>query len=348
MHENNDEIRPVSWHKDALHILDQRVLPGETRYLRVETVQHCTEAIRDMVVRGAPAIGIAAAYGVVLAARARYSRDPDNWRAAIVEDIDLLAGARPTAVNLEWALERMKRVIGESRGDPVPALLAEANAILEEDIAGNRAMGQYGAALIEPGSSVITHCNAGALATGGYGTALGVIRAAWQQGKLNEVFADETRPWLQGSRLTAWELAHDGVPVSVIADSAAASVLRDCAISWVIVGADRVAANGDVANKIGTYSLAVAARHHGVKVMVAAPLSTVDLDSRTGADIPIENRALEEVWGSTGVSAPPPLVTVRNPAFDITPAELIDVFVTEKGVVRPPSEAGIRALFERA
>lgn len=346
MSEKIKEFSPIVWRDDALYMLDQRLLPDESRELRIDTVEACARAITDMVVRGAPAIGISAAYGVVLAARHHYRTDPDGWRLAIMEDLILLARARPTAVNLAWAIERMKRLIACCRGNPVPTLLEEAQKIHREDIDANHAMARFGAALIERGVSVITHCNAGALATGGYGTALGVIREAWKEGKLNGVFADETRPWLQGSRLTAWELAKDGIPVNVIADSAAASFLRDGDIAWVIVGADRVAANGDIANKIGTYALAVAARHHGVRVMVAAPLSTVDLDCPSGADIPIENRDGGELWNTAAEGEALPLVEIRNPAFDITPASLIDVFVTEKGAVEPPSEEGIRALFE--
>ncbi len=344
--QKTDSISPIEWRDNALYLLDQRLLPGASEFLRIDSAMTCADAIRVMVVRGAPAIGIAAAYGVVIAARARYKSNPENWHAAIIEDLDLMGAARPTAVNLSWALDRMKRVIGRIRGDPVPDLLQEAKSIHDEDIAGNHAMARIGADFIKADSAVITHCNAGALATGGYGTALGVIREAWKMGKLTEVFVDETRPWLQGSRLTAWELTHDGVPVSLIADSAAAKFLRDGAIHWAIVGADRIAANGDVANKIGTYSLAVTARHHNVKVMVAAPLSTIDLDCQTGDDIPIENRNASEIWQTTGVDEPPPLVSVKNPAFDITPADLVDVIVTERGAVAPPTVAGIRALFE--
>jgi methylthioribose-1-phosphate isomerase len=294
------------------------------------------EAIRDMVVRGAPAIGIAAAYGVVLAARTRPVGNLESWRESIHEDLQRLAASRPTAVNLFWALRRMEQVILESFSDPVERLLAEARAIHEQDIAANRRMGQLGAAVLGERGAVLTHCNAGALATGGYGTALGVIRAGYAAGLIERVYADETRPWLQGARLTAWELVQDGIPVTLLADGAAAALMKQGRVRWVIVGADRIAANGDVANKIGTYGLAVAARHHGVRLMVVAPTSTVDMAIPHGAAIPIEQRAAGELLTLGGQPVAAAGAEVWNPSFDVTPAELVDALVTERGVIWAP------------
>jgi methylthioribose-1-phosphate isomerase len=289
-----------------------------------------------MVVRGAPAIGIAAAYGVVLAARDAYGKAPASWRPVLEGDLERLAGARPTAVNLFWALDRMRAVMATLTGDPVPALLAEADRILADDLAANHRMARLGAELIEGPCAVLTHCNTGSLATGGYGTALGVIRTAYAAGKLTRVYADETRPWLQGARLTAWELVQDGIPVEVVVEGAAASLMRRGEVRWVIVGADRVAANGDVANKIGTYGLAVLARHHGVRFMVVAPTSTVDLAVPDGESIPIETRSPDEVLGCGGHRVAAEGAGAWNPAFDVTPAALIDALVTERGVVLHP------------
>ncbi len=339
-----DRIRAVEWENDRIKLIDQRVLPGRFEHIYVDSLAGATEAIRNMVVRGAPAIGITAAYGTVLGARDRYRENPKDWHKALVSDLDLLAAARPTAVNLRWAIERMRRVAETIDGDPVTRLLEEAQRIHSEDIAANRRIGEFGAALIEPGSSVLTHCNAGALATGGYGTALGVVRAAVTSGRVFGVFANETRPWLQGSRLTAWELLQEGIPVTLTADSAAATLMRQGRIRWVIVGADRIAANGDVANKIGTYPLALAARQHGVKFMVAAPTSTIDLDTRSGADIPIEVRAGEEIMEFAGQRTAPEGAHAWNPAFDITPAELIDAIVTENGVIEHPQARTLASL----
>ncbi|MBL8250627.1 MAG: S-methyl-5-thioribose-1-phosphate isomerase [Candidatus Competibacter sp.] len=332
----DDRVRAVVWRDDALELLDQRLLPGAIRYRRLTGGAEVAQAIRDMVVRGAPAIGIAAAYGVVLAVRAAYARDPESWRSLIGEDLALLAAARPTAVNLFWALRRMERAAAEPSDDPVAHLLAEARAIHQEDIAANRRMGQLGAALLGERGAVITHCNAGALATGGYGTALGVIREAYAAGLIERVYADETRPWLQGARLTAWELVQDGIPVTLLADGAAAALLRRGGIRWAIVGADRVAANGDVANKIGTYHLALAARQHGVRFMVVAPSSTVDMSLANGAAIPIEQRAAEELLDWAGQPVAAAGAEVWNPSFDVTPAEWVDALVTERGVVLAP------------
>ena len=339
MSDIHDSIRAVRWQDDGLRLLDQRVLPRQRLYIDYQHPAEVAGAIRDMVVRGAPAIGVAAAYGVVLAARMRYDQAPDNWKQAIDEDLSLLAAARPTAVNLSWALRRMRACIEElGQGNPVPALLAEAQSILDEDIAANRRMGELGTALIEgPGAGVLTHCNTGSLATGGYGTALGVIRSAHAAGKLGQVYADETRPWLQGARLTAWELVQDHIPVTLLVDGAAAHLMRQGRVQWVIVGSDRIAANGDVANKIGTYSAAVNARHHGVKFMVVAPSSTVDMDCPCGDDIPIEMRDENEILALHGEPVAASGATAWNPAFDITPAGLIDAIVTERGVVLDPT-----------
>lgn len=332
----HDRARAVVWREDALELLDQRRLPGSIVYRRLTVAAEVAEAIRDMVVRGAPAIGIAAAYGVVLAARARHVEHPHRWRERIAADLARLVAARPTAVNLVWALRRMEGVIAETDGDPVERLLAEARAIHAEDIAANRRMGELGAALLGARGAVLTHCNAGALATGGYGTALGVIRRGYEQGLIERVYADETRPWLQGARLTAWELAQDGIPVTLLADGAAAALMQRGRVRWVIVGADRIAANGDVANKIGTYGLAVAARYHGVRLMVVAPTSTVDMRIASGAEIPIEQRAAEELLTFGGQPVAAAGTEVWNPSFDVTPAALVDALVTERGVALAP------------
>jgi methylthioribose-1-phosphate isomerase len=336
----------IVWSGDRLHLLDQRYLPERADYLELTSAQAVADAIRRMVVRGAPAIGITAAYGVVLAAGESFSRAGQGWKESLSDDLRALRAARPTAVNLFWALERMAKRIEKLPGsdDPTSELLREAQAIHEEDIIANRRMGQLGAALIESRTPVITHCNAGALATGGYGTALGVIRAAHQRGLIERVYADETRPWLQGSRLTAWELLFDHIPVSLLADGASASLMRGGSIGWVIVGSDRIAANGDVANKIGTYSLAVAAKHHGVKVMVVAPTSTVDMRLAGGAEIPIEVREADELLSCAGKRVAASGAEAWNPVFDVTPAELIDAIVTERGVVLSPNEKKMQKL----
>ncbi|HSS63008.1 MAG TPA: S-methyl-5-thioribose-1-phosphate isomerase [Gammaproteobacteria bacterium] len=341
-----DSIRPVEWRDGAVRLIDQRLLPSRTDHVICRSAAEVADAIRNMTVRGAPAIGVAAAYGVVLAARDRYAEDPATWRQAVDSDLDRLASARPTAVNLGWAVNRMRRTLEGLEGEPVAPLLEEANAILREDLEANRRMGELGAALIDSASGVLTHCNAGALATAGYGTALGVIRSAFQLGKLKHVYADETRPWLQGSRLTAWELIHDRIPVSLIADGAANYAMAQGRVQWVIVGADRVAANGDVANKIGTYGLAVSARHHGVGFMVVAPTSTIDRGCPDGGSIPIENRAGEELLSLGDARVAASGAEAWNPVFDVTPAALVDVLVTERGVIRQPDAAKIAALFE--
>ncbi len=340
-----DRVRAVVWRGDALELLDQRRLPEQQLMLRFYNAIEVAGAIRDMVVRGAPAIGIAAAYGVVLAARSRFREAGEGWRAAVRTDLAALAASRPTAVNLFWALARMERAIGTlASGDPTPRLLAEADAILAEDIAANRRMGELGAALLEVPGAVLTHCNTGSLATGGFGTALGVIRAGWAAGRIAAVYADETRPWLQGARLTAWELVQDAIPVTLIAEGAAAHRMKQGDVRWVIVGADRIAANGDTANKIGTYALAVLARHHGVKFMVVAPTATIDMGLADGAGIPIEQRTPEELLSLGGRRVAAAGAQAWNPSFDVTPADLIDAIVTERGVVLAPTPAKMAAL----
>ena len=332
---SHDSIRAVLWRDDHLRLLDQRLLPRDEAYVDCRRADEVAAAIRDLVVRGAPAIGIAAAWGVVLASR----REPQRLEQALAT----LRAARPTAVNLMWALDRMR---GAS-ADPADAVAfaREAQAIQDEDLAANRRMGELGAALLGDGDGVLTHCNTGSLATAGFGTALGVVRAGVESGRIARVYAGETRPWLQGARLTVWELLRDGIPATLIADSAAAHLMKTGAVQWVVVGADRICANGDVANKIGTYQLAIAARHHGVKFMVVAPSSTVDLDTPDGAAIEIEQRDPGELHGVGGVRTVAEGIAAWNPVFDVTPAELIDAIVTEKGVVEHPDMARMRALF---
>jgi len=334
----------IVWQDERLYLLDQRCLPAREVFIECPDVQITAEAIHAMVVRGAPAIGITAAYGIVLAARERHARDPATWRDAIEADLQVLAAARPTAVNLFWAIARFRKLIARLGDvDPVPALLAEAVAVHRQDRLDNRRMGEHGASLIQGRTAVITHCNAGGLATGGWGTALGVIRSAYAQQKIETVYADETRPWLQGARLTAWELVRDGIPVQLMADGAAAARMAAGGVDWVVVGSDRIAANGDVANKIGTYGLAVAARHHGVRFMVAAPTSTVDMDSPDGAAIPIEERPAQEVLQCSGRSTTASGVGAWNPVFDVTPAALVDAIVTERGIIEKPDAEKLAA-----
>jgi methylthioribose-1-phosphate isomerase len=343
----NDTLRPVIWKNDQLHLIDQRKLPQENTTLVLETAIDTAQAITDMVVRGAPAIGVTAAYGVVLAARAAYAKSPDNWQTVIEADMQRLAQARPTAVNLVWALEKMKAHFANLTGNPEPPLLAEAHRILQEDIDANHRMGDLGAGLLPSNCRVLTHCNAGALATGGYGTALGVIRSGYAAGKITQVYADETRPWLQGSRLTAWELLYDKIPVTLLADSVAATLMRQNKIDWVIVGSDRITANGDVANKIGTYSVAVLAHQHGVKFMVVAPTTTVDMNLTDGSQVAIEERDPTEVLTINGQQIAAEGATAWNPVFDVTPAELVDAIVTEKGVVEQPTTERMAAMMRR-
>ena len=339
-----DTIRPIVWTDNHLRLLDQRQLPGEVVYLDIATANEVAAAIRNMVVRGAPAIGITAAYGIVLAAREAWQKNPSEWRNLIQVDLEKLAHSRPTAVNLHWAIRKMQVLLDKIDGEPEARLLAEARAIHAEDIAANRYMGELGADVIGDTHQVLTHCNTGSLATGGYGTALGVIRSAYRRGSLKMVYACETRPWLQGARLTAWELLQDRIPVPLIADSAAGYLLSKGEVGWIIVGADRIVANGDVANKIGTYNLAVAARHHSVGMMVVAPVSTFDLDIQSGTDVPIEDRGTDEIIKFAATSIAPD-VRAWNPVFDITPANMVDVIVTEKGVIHNPDRQKIAAIF---
>lgn len=326
----------LEWRGDHLRIVDQRALPDELVFMDCGSVAEVAEAIRTLAVRGAPAIGIAAAYGVVLGARA----DRNNLESVIYE----LAATRPTAVNLFWALGRMRNVVEKSMDEPddmfLAHLLHEAGMIQVEDIRNNQKMGSLGQSLLPDASTVLTHCNAGALATGGYGTALGIIRSAREAGKTVKVYADETRPLLQGARLTAWELAQDGFDVTLICDSMAAALMRKGEIDAVIVGADRIAANGDAANKIGTYGLAVLASHHDVPFYVAAPRSTFDFVIASGDDIPIEERADAEVRVLPGGKCVPEDIRIWNPAFDVTPAALITAIITENGVHKPPYHFG--------
>jgi methylthioribose-1-phosphate isomerase len=337
--EHHDTIRAVAWNDGALRLLDQRRLPFVETWLDCGSANDVAAAIRDLAVRGAPAIGIAAAWGVVLAARQGADLD-----VAIAH----LRAARPTAVNLMWALDRMRaRIAAGADADSLEsdALEREAQAIQAEDLAANRRMGELGAALIAPGSAVLTHCNTGSLATAGFGTALGVIRAGFATGKIAHVYAGETRPWLQGARLTIWELLRDGIPAKLIADSAAAHLMKSGVVQWVIVGADRIAANGDTANKIGTYQLAIVARHHGVKFMVVAPSSSVDMQTTTGDDIDIELRDPAELFGVGGQRTVVEGAQAWNPVFDVTPHELIDAIVTERGVIERPNRERMRAVF---
>jgi methylthioribose-1-phosphate isomerase len=325
----------------AAFVLDQRRLPLEEHYVTCTTVEEVAATIRDMVVRGAPAIGITAAYGLAIAARAATGAD---YLAALERASELLVATRPTAVNLAWAVGRCLGLAREHASSPAPARAAEmaelARSIHREDVAACRAMGELGAALLPQGSTLLTHCNAGALATGGFGTALGVVRAAAAAGKLTAVFADETRPYLQGARLTAWELAEDGIPVTVITDGMAAHCIDRRGITAVIVGADRIAANGDVANKIGTYGVACIARHHGIPFYVAAPWSTVDLATPTGRDIVIEERAPHELTHLGDRQLVASGVAVYNPGFDVTPASLVTAIITERGVFAPADLPG--------
>ncbi|MGH7356682.1 MAG: S-methyl-5-thioribose-1-phosphate isomerase [Candidatus Rokuibacteriota bacterium] len=333
-------ISPVRWADGRLILLDQTLLPGREVDRPCTTWEEVADAIRALVVRGAPAIGVAAAFGVVLAARASRAGTFDALSADLEIAIKGLAATRPTAVNLFWALDRMRRAVEARRGvrvDAVRTALAdEAQAILAEDVAANRAMGDHGAALVPARARILTHCNAGALATAGYGTALGVVRSAHAQGKVALVWVDETRPVMQGSRLTAWECVREGIPHRLIADVVAASVMARGEVDLVITGADRIAANGDTANKIGTYGLAVLARHHGVPFYVAAPFSTIDPTLESGSLIPIEERDADEVRRVGDRATAPAASPVFNPAFDVTPAALIAALITERGVFRPP------------
>jgi len=316
-------VEPIHWNGDVLELMDQRRLPREMIYVTCRTAHEVADAIRHMIVRGAPAIGVAAAFGMALA-----KLRGDDLRLAAIE----LRDARPTAVNLAWAVDRMLRAGGA---------VSEAEAIFREDVEANRRIGRFGAELLGARATVLTHCNAGALATAGYGTALGVIRAAVEQGKQIAVFAGETRPYLQGARLTAWELQQEGIDVTLITDSMAGHFFQQRKFDAVVVGADRIAANGDTANKIGTYTLAVLANAHGVPFYVAAPISTVDIATKDGAGIPIEERSAAEVTDIAGSRIAPEGIAVRHPAFDVTPANLITAIITDRGVLRPPYNESI-------
>ncbi|WPC66527.1 S-methyl-5-thioribose-1-phosphate isomerase [Rhodoferax ferrireducens] len=342
-------VQTLRWREGRLEMIDQRVLPARFEYLPFTSAAEVAEGIRSMVVRGAPAIGCAAAYGVALESVQLRGATREAFAVGLQRGFDVLAASRPTAVNLFWALARMRAVWDASQhravGDIVDCLLAQAHEISADDVRINRAMGAYGAALLADGARVLTHCNAGALATAGHGTALGVIRSAVQAGKRISVIADETRPFLQGARLTAWEMVQENIPVTLITDNMAGHLMSRGEVDAIVVGTDRVAANGDVANKIGTYMVAVLAQRHNIPFYVACPLSTIDLAIPDGAAIPIEERAAEEVTGFRDCQWAAKGVQVRNPAFDVTPAELVTALITERGVLRQPNRTTIAGLF---
>lgn len=337
---------------DVVVMIDQRKLPAEEVYVRCATAADVARAIKTMVIRGAPAIGVAAAYGIALGMRKSTATGTQKFAAEFYKTCEHMAATRPTAVNLFWAIERMKRAfaIGANAGESVDQIKdrldREAEAIHDEDVASCRAMGAFGASVVPDEARILTHCNAGALATAGYGTALGVVRGAVEAGKRVAVFADETRPFLQGARLTAWELVRDGIETTVITDNMAGSLMRSGRVNFVVVGADRIAANGDTANKIGTYSVAVLAREHGIPFYVAAPLSTIDLKTSDGSQIPIEERQAKEVTHIKGTQVAPDGALVWNPAFDVTPHQLIAGIITERGICRPPFTESLRRAFE--
>lgn len=334
------KFKTIEWKKDSVRILDQRRLPGELRYLDCKDAFSVAKAIRTMAIRGAPAIGVAAAMGIALAAKKIRSSHLEIFKREVEKVCHLMGQSRPTAVNLFWAIERMRRVLNQSDpGDVVDLrskLVEEALRIYKEDLQANRDIGENGKMLIQHGNGVLTHCNAGALATAGYGTALGVIRAAWAEGKRFHVYVDETRPLLQGARLTAWELNQEKIPCTVLTDSMAGWLMREGKIDLILVGADRIAQNGDTANKIGTYSLAVLANYHRIPFYVAAPCSTFDPSLNSGKEIPIEERAWKEVTHIQGKPVAPSRVKAYNPAFDVTPHELIEAIITEKGMFGKP------------
>jgi methylthioribose-1-phosphate isomerase len=337
---------------DAVVMIDQRKLPAEEIYVRCKTANEVARAIKTMVIRGAPAIGVAAAMGIALGMRHSKATGTQKFAAEFYKVCELMAGTRPTAVNLFWAIDRMKRTFaaGASAGESVEQLKdrldLEAEAIHDEDVASCRAMGAFGAEVVPADARILTHCNAGALATAGYGTALGVIRGAVEAGKHVAVYADETRPFLQGARLTAWELVRDGIDTTVITDNMAGALMRHGRVNFVIVGADRIAANGDTANKIGTYSVALLAREHHIPFYVAAPLSTIDLNTPDGEHIPIEERSPKEVTHVGGAQLAPEGAHVWNPAFDVTPHQLIEGIITERGIFRAPYSESLKRAFE--
>lgn len=343
-------IETLRWNNDHLEMIDQRILPQEFRYISYRSAAEVAEGIKTMVVRGAPAIGCAAAYGIALEALQFELQTSQDFKFALENAFRVLGESRPTAVNLFWALKRMRN-FWSACADQAPSkiaqrLLEEAHQIAIEDVAINRAMGAHGAALLPDGTRVLTHCNAGALATAGHGTALGVIRSAVESGKKISVIADETRPFLQGARLTAWEMVQEGIPTTLISDGMAGHLMATGCIDVVVVGTDRVAANGDVANKIGTYMVAVLARRHKIPFYVACPLSTIDLSLSSGNEIPIEERAPEEVLGFNEFRWAADGVNVRNPSFDVTPAELVTGLITERGVILAPDTAKLSLLFK--
>jgi methylthioribose-1-phosphate isomerase len=346
-------IRTLEWTAEGVRFIDQTKLPTEEVYVTCRTYQEVAAAIRDMIVRGAPAIGVAAAMGIALGIKQSSAADAATLRREFEQIAKSMGETRPTAVNLFWAIRRMKEKFDAIAGAPGPqvpvshikaALITEACQMHLEDIAGNQAMGRHGAALMPASGGVLTHCNAGALATCGYGTALGVIRAAVEAGKKIHVFADETRPFLQGARLTAWELTKDGIPTTVIADNMAGAIMRQGKIKAVVVGADRIAANGDVANKIGTYTVAVLAKEHGIPFYVAAPWSTVDMNTPDGDQIPIEQRPHREVTHHGGRQMAPDGVLVENPAFDVTPHKYVTAIITERGIAKAPYAETLKGL----
>ena len=346
-------IIPVEWTDEGVKMLDQRLLPTEERWLMLRSYTDVADAIRDMVVRGAPAIGVSAAYGIALGAKQFVGTSVDDLEDELEYICEVIGKTRPTAVNLFWAIDRMKRTFQAARADgknvsEIKQLLREdAKSIHEEDIESQRLIAQFGGELIADNSTVLTHCNAGALATGGvWGTALGVIRGALKQGKNISVIADETRPYLQGARLTAWELLKDDIPVTLITDNMSGHIMKQGRVHAVVVGSDRIAANGDVANKIGTYMVAVLAKQHGIPFYVAAPLSTIDLNCPTGENIPIEQRDVREITHLREIQLAPEGVDVNNYAFDVTPNELVTAIITEKGVARPPYTESLRKQFE--
>lgn len=346
-------IIPVEWSDEGVRMLDQRLLPTEETWLVLKTFKDVADGIREMVVRGAPAIGVSCAYGIALGAKNFVGTNVDDLEEELEYVCEVLGKTRPTAINLFWAIDRMKRTFqkAKSEGKSVTEikriLIEDAKAIHEEDIEAQRLIAQFGGELLENDSNVLTHCNAGALATGGvWGTALGVIRGAVDQGKSVKVFADETRPYLQGARLTAWELLQDKIPVTLITDNQSGHIMKKGMIQAVVVGSDRIAANGDVANKIGTYMVAVLAKQHGIPFYVAAPMSTVDFDCPTGDEIPIEERDTREVTHVKDIQLAPDGIEVGNFAFDVTPNELVDAIITEKGVARKPYTESLRKMRE--
>lgn len=343
------KVETLRWSDGVLEMIDQRILPATFIYLQYDSAASVAEGIRSMVVRGAPAIGVAAAYGVALEALRLLAVSDESFQRGMNEGFNILAQSRPTAVNLFWALARMKQVwqsvSSESNMQVAMRLLAEAHEIFAEDIRINRTLGSHGAELLRDGARVLTHCNAGALATAGHGTALGIIRSAVEAGKKISVIADETRPFLQGARLTAWEMVQEKIPVTLITDNMAGFMMSRGEVDAVVVGTDRVAANGDVANKIGTYMVAVLAQRHHIPFYVACPLSTIDMSIASGVDIPIEERHVDEVKGFRDFHWAAQGVQIRNPSFDITPAELVTALITEKGVIYQPDARKLRALF---